>query len=495
MTNIKVRFLKDGMGEKKGEELFMDSAAVDMCNSENPGLLEIIDSILPERKLEAKKIRDKHVLEVANKVDDKETATTLLNVDPTNFDIIKGNDSEEIKEKAFLIKNYLESPTLFNEITETEFDKQIVGEIPTRKVIFLCACGRLVENCQIASYNLLVTSSAGAGKDYVVNKVLSILPSQYYVKKTRISPTVFTYWHNAKYEPEWNWDGKVFYTEDISESVMNSEVFKVMTSSGSQATIVIKQRAVDIDIKGKPVVITTTATATPNPELTRRFEFCNLDEGIEQTKEIMKRHSEYAQKGILPCFDKDYTSAMQYLQRVKVKIPFANLIHSYFPDKNIMMRTKYPRFLDFIKASCAFHQFQRKKDKEGYYIAEELDYEIAREAIKKLASNKYLIPLTINQKKIMAILENLTKNMLQEGKTEVQFNAQDLLIKMNNIMALKNFINNLGLLTSYGLLKSEIKQQGYKELEFYSLPTHLLENDIFDLPHFKDLIEIEKVLK
>jgi len=213
-----------------------------------------------------------------------------------------------------LVLDILQNPNLFNEITEIEFNKKIVGEIQTRKVIFLCAAGgRLIENCQTASYNLLVNDEAGTGKDYVTGKVLEILPKEVYIKKTRISPTAFTYWHNSTYEPDWSWNGKVFYAEDISENVLNSDVFKVMCSSGSSATIVIRQRAYDIEVVGKPVVITTTATATPSPELTRRFVILNLDSSENQTNAIKKRHSKYAMIGIVPEYNENYKFAMQFL--------------------------------------------------------------------------------------------------------------------------------------------------------------------------------------
>lgn len=376
----------------------------------------------------------------------------------------------------------LSDPNLFNKIVVEEFDKKIVGEIPARKVIFLCACGRLVENHQIASYNLLVNSSAGAGKDYVVSKILDILPKDNYIRKTRISPTVFTYWHNSQFEPEWTWDGKVFYTEDISENILNHEVFKVMTSSGSEATIVVKQRAIEINIKGKPVVITTTATAVPNPELTRRFEFCNLDEGIDQTKAIMERHSKFASQGINPEYDERFAKAMESLKRVKVKVPYAEKIHDYFPQNNIIMRTKYPRFLDLIKASTAFHQFMRKKDEEGYYLAEGQDYEIAKEVIEKLSSNRYMIPLTLNQQKIMKWFEENPGD---------RYYAQQCLNKMGNIMALKNFQRNLGLLVHHGLLEKEIERDAFnKDTEYYKLPNHFKNSsETFKLPSYKELIK------
>lgn len=376
------------------------------------------------------------------------------------------------------IKAILENPQLFELITKTEFDKKIVGELETREVIFLCAAGgRLVENAQIASYNLLVNDDAGAGKDYVVSAVLSILPKESYIHKTRISPAVFTYWHNPQYEPAWTWDGKVFYPEDISEAVLNSDVFKVLSSKGSSATIVIRQRAVEIDIKGKPVLIPTTASATPSPELTRRFAIVNLDSSEEQTKAIMRRHSEFKAKGIVPEYTSDITEALKYQQRVKVKIPFAALIDKHFPTKNIVMRTNYPRFLDFVSASTAFHQFQRQTDSEGFLLAEKQDYEIARRCFAKLCSNKFMISLTINQKKILRCFE--IKPDLRGTATEL--NAGEM-----NFITLANLQINLGLLVRYGILQTTIGKDSWnRDVVYYSIATGYKPNELFSIPAFE----------
>ena len=378
----------------------------------------------------------------------------------------------------------LSNPKLFDNITKGEFDKKIVGEVETRKVIFLCAQGRLVENHQLASYNLLVNDEAGTGKDYVCGAVLEILPKDCYIHKTRISPAVFTYWHNPEYEPNWTWNGKVFYPEDISEMVLNSDVFKVMTSKGSSATIIVKQKAVEIDVRGKPVMITTTATATPNPELTRRFVILNLDGSEEQTKEIMRRHSEFKKKGIVPEYDDKYSKAMRSLSRVKVKIPYADLIDKYFPSKNIIMRTHYPRFLDFISASASFHQFQRKVDSEGYLIAEGQDYDLARACFLKLCSNKYMISLTINQKKILSEFEKHPDMEISSS----QFQSA------HGSMSLKSMIDNMGLLVKYGLLDSCVGKDSYgRDMTLYFLSKSYNPNEKINIPNFEEMCRLSKV--
>jgi len=380
-------------------------------------------------------------------------------------------------------QNYLDilqNPILFQEITQKELDKKIVGEIEARKVIALCAYGgRLVKNAQVASYNLLINDDAGIGKDYVSAAVLDLLPSECYMRKTRISPAVFTYWHNSIDEPDWSWDGKVFYTEDISEAVLNSDVFKVMCSAGSSATIVIKYKAVDIEIKGKPVMITTTATSSPNPELTRRFVILNLDSSEDQTKAIMKRHSEFRKCGIIPEYNRDFTEAMKYLRRVSVRIPFARLIDRHFPSKSIIMRTHYPRFLDFICASTAFHQYQRKRDDQGFLLAQGQDYDIARGCFLKLCSNKYMIPLTINQKRILEIFER---------EPGIKGSASMLHGSKMNFMSLKSLIYNLGLLTKYGILQSDVEKDILnRDIEVYSLSESYHPRDRLAIPTYAEL--------
>jgi len=383
--------------------------------------------------------------------------------------------------------NILQDKNIFKNITEKELDKKIVREYAARKTIFLCANGRLVKNSQIASYNLLINDEAGTGKDYVTSKTLEILPEEIYIKKTRISPSVFTYWHNSQFEPEWTWDGKVFYTEDISENILNSEVFKVMCSSGSSATIVIKQRAIEIDIKGKPVMITTTASSIPSAELTRRFEIVGLNESIDQTKEIMKRHCEYAIEGISPEYNEDITKSISFLRRVNVKIPFAKKLYLLFPPESIIMRTKFPRFLDFIKASAAFHQLQRNWESKDTIAADEQDYEIACEVMKNISSNKYLVTLTKRQKRIMDFFEKETKN-----NDDFCESASKIRQLMNNFVSLTGMCTNLNQLSSYGLLSTYLEETDRgKEIEKFILNNNVKNGThTIIFPKFKDLIKL-----
>jgi hypothetical protein len=330
----------------------------------------------------------------------------------------------------------LKDPELFKKITN-EFNKKIEGEMDNCKSIFLTACGIFVENHQTASFNLCVNSSSGAGKDFTLKNVLNIFPDGFVQSRTRVSPTAFTYWHNSKFEPEWNWDGKICYLQDVSDSVLNSDVFKVMCSEGSFSTVVIEQRAVDIKIAGKPVLIISTADANPKNEMLRRFPILTLDESKNQTREIMRRQAVMAKEGkvIKTEYSEDVKNIFPKLKRVKVKIPFADKLAETYSDSHIIMRTHFQRLLDLIKASAALHQYQREKDENEYIIADEKDYAIAIIALRQTTQNALMIPLTKKQQKLL----DLCKSMGE------WFSAPELSSKCNFLSAqsIYNYLDKL----------------------------------------------------
>ena len=296
----------------------------------------------------------------------------------------------------------------FFEVVIKEYDKTIVREYENKKTILLIILGgKLTINADATSTNLMVNDDSGAGKDYIVKEILKLLPEDEVIIRKRISEKAFTYWSNEKINPGFTWDGKVFYNEDISNQILNSDVFKVMASSSgiSTSSIVVNNFLKNITIHGKPCMVITIASANPNRELLRRFPICNLDLSEEQTKLILKRKAEFHEKGIRPNYDEKIKDAIFCLRRVKVKVPFASKLTEVLCTKNIIIRTCFDRFIDYIKFSTAIHQYQRQTDEEGYVIADEQDYEIGRNAFIKTSTNFLNIPLTKTQQKILAVFK------------------------------------------------------------------------------------------
>lgn len=389
-----------------------------------------------------------------------------------------------INEKDALI-NCLKDPFLFERIVLDGLDNIIVGEDLARKTIFLCAVGCLVINSTRTSYNLMINSESGAGKDWLTNNVLNLLPKEMVLKRTRITPTALTYWHNSSFEPKWTWDAKTLYLEDCSNNIINSEVFKVFTSNSSYATVVRDQRAIDIEIKGKPTVILTSASADPHPEIIRRFTVINLNESKEQTDEVMLKWLEFAEKGEIPSEINDYQQALKYLKPYKVKVPFARKLHHFFMNDNIIMRTYISRFIDYIRASTVLHQYAREKDSDDFLLSTKQDYEIAKEVLLATSSNDRMVPITKSQQEIMLAIKEMgmcedliisesgaEKKILRgwthsEICTDLPFNRTYVYEQLNKLWKL-GFIIKESYRFDYS--KKRVAVYHYKEYQKLSLP-------------------------
>ncbi len=343
----------------------------------------------------------------------------------------------------------LANPDLF-EIIVKEFDKKAIGEVEAKKTIFLVSSMRLVENLNKATDNLIINAYTGTGKDHLTEAIFGIIPEEEKEELIRISPKVLSYTRNKATDPNATWKKIALRLEDVENNVLNDDAFKVMLSANpnklNKSKIVFKGKVLPFFIEGKPSIIMTIAEANPKSENLRRSPFCYLDEGIDQTKEILKRQSEYAQKGISIEYDENLVEAIKCLKRVKVKVPFADTLVKIFNPQEVIVRTHFPRFLDYIKASCAIHQFQRDTDESEYYLAQKEDYEIARTALIKTTSNILMIPLTKLQKNILDCFEkydlhNKSVDDLEEYKEIEKLNiTPEWLRRQLDFLASKTFL-------------------------------------------------------
>jgi hypothetical protein len=382
----------------------------------------------------------------------------------------------------------LDDKKLFDIITLEELEKTIIGEEKARRAIFLSLCSIWTVGAQV---HTLVNSESSAGKSYICSKIRNLFAPEMFEWRTRTTPAVFTYWHNAKYEPEWSWDGKFCYLEDTSEQIINSDVFKVMCSEGSKATVVIKQRAYDIIIQGKPTMLLTTANAFPSLEVMNRFNLITLNETETQTIAVKERQAQYA---MMWDGEKEHPTQeiFKLLKRVRVSVPFANKLPRYFPNE-VRARRDFPRFLDLIKASASLHQMQRQTNEKGVVAAEGRDYELAREAMTYIFQG---VPVGLNRRQAMAwetcrnlydakLLETVDKTEEElKGSTAPGFTAKEAWIE-NPMVGEESWRKMLDAIARRGLLTlhlSEPEGKGRPSV-LYSTNTN---NDV-NLPSFEDI--------
>lgn len=382
------------------------------------------------------------------------------------------------------LKELMESDKFLDLILE-EIKKKVEGETDTCKAIFLHLMCAWVKNTSSLPH-IFVNSESSSGKSYICKQIINIFPDENYEYRTKITPEAFTYWHNSKYEESWTWDGKMCYLEDVRDDIINSSTFKVMASEGSKATVVIKHRAVDIEIKGNPVIMITAASTMPNTEIINRFSIINLDETPEQTKRIKRKQLKDAIAGNSENYNPIFKDALRELLRVEVRLPTEIInVGEYFPDDVLRVRRDFPRFLDIMKASAALFQKQRDMDLVSKIVyANELDYETARSVMEKLDTSGGVFGLTYR-------LKRCYKSCVEFSEKGVDsFSAKEM-FQFNPIVTEKSWKNILDRLAREGILKVDMQERHWTNKP---VTVFLLKDKIkLKLPPYKQLINETKV--
>lgn len=354
------------------------------------GMIKDLDEQQLKKKMEITK-------EEAAKLN-KELAKTRQTVKKETIKEKEDKDIEKIKQK-------MADPNLLVD-TIKEIQKEVAGEEDTIISEIIVTTTRLVKGAIPESKNLFLSDVTGIGKDYVTKKTLEVIvPEEDHYHVTKMTPEAFTYWHIG--EP---WDNKVIHFEDITQELLNSSTFKVMSSGGSYAVVVKEQKTMEIPIDGKPCMILTSHHANPQSEALRRFPIGALNETLYQTKKIKDKISRKYTGREETKIDYVVRSAVQSLEPYAVIIPYAELIQHFFPE-DILMRTHYQRFLDYICASAVFHQYQREKTEDGKLIATPDDYMIARLVLIYTTSNPKMIPMSKEYRDLVKLLQENVEPM------------------------------------------------------------------------------------
>lgn len=314
-----------------------------------------------------------------------------------------GNTVLEIDNTNGISVNYssvLEDKFLINRIVR-EVNKTFYGEEDTILALIVSINTRLVIGAKPESKNIVLSDESGSGKDSLAKTLCNIMlePEKTYFHRAKITPETFTYWHSED-NISWNWEGKVIHLEDTTEELLTHPTVKTMLSGESKATVVDKQRARDIDHKGKPNFIITTYEGCANMESIRRLPYIPMDTSPELTKKVIEGICNRYSGKVTIDRDIELRNALKTLKPFKVTIPFADKLSKKLPH-NLLMRTFSHRLLDYIASSTVLHQHQRELDKDGRLIATGFDYDLGRIAFLKTLSNSMMVSLTVEQKRLL----------------------------------------------------------------------------------------------
>lgn len=385
----------------------------------------------------------------------------------------KQEEQDNIVEIEQDLIDILKDPNLLIITTiEIQEAEGIAGEEDTIIVGIIVANTRLVKEAFAESKNLFFSDKTGVGKDRVTKAIMIVVvPECDNIHVTKMSKEAFTYWHAN--EDDWTWDGKVIHFEDIPQSILNCDTFKVMASGGTEAVVVKDQRTIEIPIEGKPVMIITSHHANPSDENLRRFPIGALDNTVEQTKRIKAKISQKYSRRTNVEPNTDLRQALHSLKPYDVVIHYSELIEHFFPEE-IISRTQYAQFLDYICSSAVFHQYQREKTEDGRLIADADDYMIARLLLIYTTSNPKGIPTSREYREILDILrENVAPMTINEILLDERCDkSKDWLYKnLPKLLSTKLVVRNKRAEDAGAITKDVMTYQYAKGLNMEALPT------------------------
>lgn len=292
-----------------------------------------------------------------------------------------------------------------------EYSKEIVGEKELIEILELIFHSKFVINKNPLSFNTIINSQSGSGKDFILSRVIKELDDKHdYEEFTKISPRALDYLHAN--EPGFTWNNKFLILHDIEEETINSSTMKLFMSEGSKTAIVDnKGVAVVRKIDGRPTIIMTTAFSEPNHEILRRVNLVNLDESKDQTKKIIEHYAQSEESDDIQDIKIDYKYyKIENKPNCYVKIPYARLLAELVlrcnSEEHIHMRTFFPKLLDFIRAQTMRTKSIQEITGKPIIYSEYEDYE----EIRHLFNNRFSYtvgfrPLSLNRRKFFELIK------------------------------------------------------------------------------------------
>jgi hypothetical protein len=307
-----------------------------------------------------------------------------------------------------------ESPTLLADMEAMVRRLGVVGESAAIRGAYLTASSRLNSESAIC---LLRRGAPAGGKNFLISKVLALIPAESVVHMSSGSPLSLVYYgggdedalkHKIVYVPE----AAIIAEKNGAESPLTVMLRLLISEGRLDHNVALPQEGgmyatVHIIRNGPVVVIITSARDDVEDELLTRLMTSDPDESPKQTLAVLAN--------VLSIEDREVSESeverwLDYQRRLtsgapyKVAIPFRGAILAAYnnrlrdaearrekPNVQLRLRRDVHGFLTAIKTSAILHQANRETDESDRIIATVDDYRHAHEAFEEGLARLYKI--------------------------------------------------------------------------------------------------------
>ena len=252
-------------------------------------------------------------------------------------------------------RKLLRSPQFFRLLLLALAKDGLVGEEQNALVVFIVMVSRLLR----FPLNLLVKGRSSAGKNFLVKKLLRLMPRHAYWEVTSLS------------EKAWNYVGSrlrhtVVYLQEHNEAAGNVHPLRLLISEGKVIRRVTRRSGrklvTEKHVAHGPVASISTTT---KPRLQIDDETRNVSTGInetpEQTRKIVKSYARQSE-GLSQRELMTWRIVQRLLEdRMGAEITFPNWFDKV-ADRlfvgDLRVRRYYPAFMEACRAVCLIRSFQ-----------------------------------------------------------------------------------------------------------------------------------------
>jgi hypothetical protein len=252
-------------------------------------------------------------------------------------------------------KKLLASPYFFRDFLAAVEKVGLVGEQTNAIVVLIVAVSRLLRR----PLNLFVRGRSASGKNWLVTRVLLLLPRGRVREISNASEQAWNYAQNY-------FQHRVVYLQEQSEAGASVHRLRLMISEGKLIRVVTQwtngERITKKHVARGPVaaISTTTHSSIKIDELTRHLSAV-IDESPEQTRRIVQAYTKNS-PGLSPDELRVWQAVHRQIeQRADIEVVFGDWFdeiadHVFVGD--VTVRRYYPTFVEACRTVCLIRSFQ-----------------------------------------------------------------------------------------------------------------------------------------
>jgi DNA-binding MarR family transcriptional regulator len=367
------------------------------------------------------------VRKLRKQLDREAAANAELGADDSSDDSPPDLTLAEIEQAEAVLR----APDLIDQISRDIRALGVVGEEKTALLLYLAMTSRK----SLKPISVELRGHSGAGKSFLVQTILSLMPESEVVSHTRVTPRYL------EHLPQGYLKHKVLFISEAAGGE-GAELAVRMMADDTSARIELgyvrenpktgEHESVTKIVEGPMSLIQTSTRTGANPEDESRWWILEADDSAEQRKRIQKAILATAlpHKTLSPAVRDDILARHRNLQRLlkpyDVTIPYAELIE--FPADLYRSNRDLKRFVNVISASAILHQCQRQRITMGgreMLLADVRDYEAAYNAcVGAVVGSRERLPG--RSRELLAGAEQLLKVKRDEGDADPHLTRADL---------------------------------------------------------------------